>query len=316
MNIKRLNYIDVAKGIGMLLVVIGHCSNTIANKYIYSFHMPLFFIITGILYRIHYDQTKMITINIKKKFCSLMIPYVIWGFVYESFSTALGFIAGNNLHELIVKNTTSYIALDASVYWFLPCMFISSIIFLYIRKFKYADILYFIIYLLGALAANTSMLIEPFLQAFIAVGFIEIGWVLYIFFTSKHSILTIILAFCTWCICAQNNGGVGIAGRITNNLILFTLAATFGTFVIIQISIKIAESWKKHNLIQFWGVNSMIILCIHMFVIEIISCINSAIFNNIIERIGFNYEFSIIILVTCATTILIIIWNLLSHRGL
>ncbi len=57
MNIKRLNYIDVAKGIGMLLVVIGHCSNTIANQYIYSFHMPLFFIITGILYRIHYDQT-------------------------------------------------------------------------------------------------------------------------------------------------------------------------------------------------------------------------------------------------------------------
>lgn len=45
---RRIEWIDIAKGIGILLVILGH---TIALKYskvLYTFHMPLFFIIVGI----------------------------------------------------------------------------------------------------------------------------------------------------------------------------------------------------------------------------------------------------------------------------
>lgn len=47
---KRIDYIDIAKGIGIILVVIGHCINghSIAGRYISSFHMPLFFFISVI----------------------------------------------------------------------------------------------------------------------------------------------------------------------------------------------------------------------------------------------------------------------------
>lgn len=54
---KRMKYLDIAKGIGILLVVIGHCipdastpngvsiiSYKILFDLIYSFHMPLFFL--------------------------------------------------------------------------------------------------------------------------------------------------------------------------------------------------------------------------------------------------------------------------------
>lgn len=43
--------LDIAKGIGILLMVIGHCYHTenIVLKTIYSFHMPLFFIVSGML---------------------------------------------------------------------------------------------------------------------------------------------------------------------------------------------------------------------------------------------------------------------------
>ena len=47
---KRLNYLDYAKGIGILLVVLGHIYNNSVKLWIYSFHMPLFFIISGYLY--------------------------------------------------------------------------------------------------------------------------------------------------------------------------------------------------------------------------------------------------------------------------
>lgn len=47
---ERIEYYDVAKGILILLVVLGHVFETgIINQYIYSFHMPAFFIISGIM---------------------------------------------------------------------------------------------------------------------------------------------------------------------------------------------------------------------------------------------------------------------------
>ena len=39
---KNIALIDALKAIGIILVVIGH-NDTILTKYIYSFHMPLFF---------------------------------------------------------------------------------------------------------------------------------------------------------------------------------------------------------------------------------------------------------------------------------
>lgn len=48
---KRDNVIDVAKGIGIVLVVFAHINFTEPIQFfIYSFHMPLFFIISGVLF--------------------------------------------------------------------------------------------------------------------------------------------------------------------------------------------------------------------------------------------------------------------------
>ena len=48
---KRIEYLDVAKAIGILFVILGHCYYTAKVPHlgtaIYSFHMPLFFIISG-----------------------------------------------------------------------------------------------------------------------------------------------------------------------------------------------------------------------------------------------------------------------------
>ena len=50
---KRIEWIDVSKGIGIILVLIGHISlNGGLNKFIYSFHMPLFFILSGFTFNL------------------------------------------------------------------------------------------------------------------------------------------------------------------------------------------------------------------------------------------------------------------------
>ena len=57
MKEKHLNWIDLAKGIGIILVLIGHSKFlpiTLKN-YIYSFHMPLFFILSGYVFSNKYN---------------------------------------------------------------------------------------------------------------------------------------------------------------------------------------------------------------------------------------------------------------------
>lgn len=46
---KHLNWIDYIKGIGIILVVIGHTTDIgdTWRVWIYTFHMPLFFCISG-----------------------------------------------------------------------------------------------------------------------------------------------------------------------------------------------------------------------------------------------------------------------------
>lgn len=74
MNNKRDAGIDVAKGIGILLVIIGH--EDIPSWFediIFSFHMPLFFILSGYFFKIENNQL----IRIKKDARRLLLPYVV-----------------------------------------------------------------------------------------------------------------------------------------------------------------------------------------------------------------------------------------------
>jgi fucose 4-O-acetylase-like acetyltransferase len=73
---ERIEYIDLAKAVGILLVILGHCVTTAKIPHlgvaIYSFHMPLFFIISGMFIK---------PLNLKEsvaKFAKAYLkPYVI-----------------------------------------------------------------------------------------------------------------------------------------------------------------------------------------------------------------------------------------------
>ena len=51
---RRVEYVDIAKGIGITLVVMGHNDfaliSPFAHKLIYSFHMPMFFFMSGLFW--------------------------------------------------------------------------------------------------------------------------------------------------------------------------------------------------------------------------------------------------------------------------
>jgi fucose 4-O-acetylase-like acetyltransferase len=69
---KKIEWIDIAKGFGILTVVAGHIYEGDIRRIIFIFHMPLFFFISGYLFkpdlnRMHY---------FKKKSYHLLVPYI------------------------------------------------------------------------------------------------------------------------------------------------------------------------------------------------------------------------------------------------
>lgn len=75
---KRNIYLDVIKGIGIFLVVLAHVSRHSITGVIYSFHMPLFFIISGYIYG-KYNKIESCRLFIQRKISSLLVPYFVLG---------------------------------------------------------------------------------------------------------------------------------------------------------------------------------------------------------------------------------------------
>lgn len=116
-NFNRLEFLDIMKGFTIFLVVL-HALGDVSsqnplNVWIYAFHMPFFFMLSGFLS--FKTLKKNFILNIKNKFISLMIPFFICGICYSlSFNYMDDFIFG--LHH--------------AGYWFLFSLFTMWVIFL------------------------------------------------------------------------------------------------------------------------------------------------------------------------------------------
>lgn len=82
---QRIEWIDAAKGWGILLIFVGHIYSTVtpstAYLFIYAFHVPLFFFISGLTLK---PGNEPFFNNVKKKARQLLVPY--------AFYAALGYI--------------------------------------------------------------------------------------------------------------------------------------------------------------------------------------------------------------------------------
>lgn len=136
MNTRRDIVLDITKAIGIILMVMGHLhfSEDVFDKYIYAFHMPLFFIVSGMLF--NQDKTLKNTIISRTK--ALLVPYVVFGGVYSAISIVKSMLAGEEdalvptlkIFFLYPVNSVPY----ESALWFLPTMFITSVTYTVLRK--------------------------------------------------------------------------------------------------------------------------------------------------------------------------------------
>lgn len=133
-NKERLHYLDVAKAIGIFFVISCHVifdaepdydNYPILNNYIriiYSFHMPLFYFISGVILS---KSAKDVRSMIRSDFKSLIVPYIIWNCVYMVFFL----MKGETHHVILAKAYAIVTGRGIAPLWFLFGLFLSKVLF-------------------------------------------------------------------------------------------------------------------------------------------------------------------------------------------
>lgn len=128
---KRIVWLDMAKGYGMIFVILGHLGLGKFGRWLYTFHIPLFFLLAGYVFHSNCDLRTFV----KKKCRSLLIPY--WGL-----GIPILFLEEFSNQEHFIPNAGHYIRLflkfvlqrRRTTLWFVACLFFLNILFYLTQK--------------------------------------------------------------------------------------------------------------------------------------------------------------------------------------
>lgn len=181
---KRIGWIDISKGIGVFLLVLGHMPSLPygIQNWIYSFHMPLFFALSGYTYCCKGSLRK----EIGKSFKNLIIPYIIYSIVFFGIDLMLF----GTEHTIVKDDISNIISGQGSfgVIWFLLSMFWVRLMYSISEKMlneKVRAVVITICVCTGYLISKyTDLDLYKIITSMVAIGFFYVGVLL-----KKHKII-------------------------------------------------------------------------------------------------------------------------------
>ncbi len=302
---ERISVLDVAKGLGILLVVFAHINYTPELLiYIYAFHMPLFFLISGVFF-----NPKKYTFGqfIKNRFLRLICPYLffyivillaklVFSWIIVGFSVqSLANLKDPFIQMFIAQRS---FAVVSAPLWFIPCLFFVEILYYFISKLNTFLLIPICIALVvcGWLLETYWSSVTAYLPWSIDSGLFALG-----FYCIGHLIssrlkttiknvqeskykkllpLTIsIICFVALIPLAFLNGKVSLGSKILNNGFLFYMTGIIGSGGIIALAIAITNC----KFLSFLGKNTFCIMAVHHFINAFLKLI-------IVKFVFFNYD--------------------------
>lgn len=127
--VPRIEWVDILKGIAILLVVVGHMeyAEGTANPgrmLIYTFHMPLFFMLAGYTAALSLSRNPNLLQFICRRFLSVMVPYICWMLALPCIYATTGQISHYSIHDACMGIISGW-----GQWWFLPCLFLLQLVF-------------------------------------------------------------------------------------------------------------------------------------------------------------------------------------------
>lgn len=274
-NQKRLEWVDIAKGIAIILMVIGHEVNNLnIHTLIFSFHMPLFFILSGYTSSQIGSWEKFYS-KLKKNFVHVYLLALLMimllgvenliflkGFSLMSFfqSISKGIFWGSNIPTIGVAGV--------GVMWFLIVFFWAKVLFDLMQIIFSTSSIGIILIVMSGVSYFFCNNFRNFLpQAFdivpFAALFMWIGLVaknIKIKQIGKRKNYLTILSLTYWLICMRLHLFIELVIRHYPLFIVTILEAAAGTFVVCLFS-KWLVPWAQK--LQIVGQHTLAVLCIH-----------------------------------------------------
>lgn len=273
---NRIEWIDMSKGIAIFLMVIGHTSiPEIGAKFIWSFHMPLFFIVSGFLYK--EENNRAFFPFLRKISKSLLIPYLFFTII-----NYVGFKYICNPGSINVDVDKIYLTgWEGIALWFVQVLFVTELIYnrlIWLRMKCGTTIVvilllisYFFGYYLFIKDINIPYTMSSVFHAFV---FFSVGGLLKtkikeIASPCSISILKILLTF----IFAQFMPRLDLCSNNYGIFFLNTLLACFGTLGVFSISKNLSRDfnglmglikkfflWAGENTYVIMGISQLVII--------------------------------------------------------
>lgn len=290
---KRIEWIDMSKGYGVILVIIGHFGINGLGNWIYSFHMPLFFFLAGYVFKSEIPIKEFFLRKVK----GLIIPYIFLGLGAICFNILLMlYVDTFDLEEVIRQIKCLFFQIRYSNLWFLTCLFILNIIFFIIFNLKLTDIfitiLVFLMTVLGILYYkiggnpliwNMDVCLPASL--FFWLGFLYKKYNKYIEVKSKtlNRWLLILIFFSislilNYLIFVNKQEGLEMFNSQYGNPLYTYIVAIFGIMFILKVSEK-----KTISFIQFIGENTLLYFAWHQNIMM-------PLIEKLLEKVGFSFE--------------------------
>lgn len=283
---KRVEYVDIAKGIGIVLVVMGHNDfaliSPFAHKLIYSFHMPMFFFMSGMFFKPDMPFWTFIQHRYSKVLKPFLFMVLLIYVASISFSKVSFLVAGRRLIKAMYAN--GYY-LDWVQLWFLPHLFAVSLFAYFFfkvvkrtRVFRLRWVILVVMYIVGILSIK---LFWPFEFNLLGKDFtlyglpfsIDIAVVSGFFFIFGYELnrkqndalfenpLTLLISGITltllvWYLPAR----IDFNTRQFDSLVINTIEAFLGIFFILALSKQLERVGWLSTLFRYIGQASLIIL--------------------------------------------------------
>ncbi len=317
-NSNRIQWIDMAKGIGIILVILGH--GIFPNKliiWLYSFHMPLFFFLSGAVFSINrYSTFKDFS---KHKINTLLIPSLYFAIIINLVNYGLSILSGKTSNiNIVYKVSAIFLELRGGklgfIPWYLTCLFICSLLMYPILRYislRKIFVLSIVMSIIGYLYSSYLGIVLPW-SIDIAINGLPFMILGYLFTKRKlffnnyiFNIKMFPIYFLFNIICGSINyilTGKRLDMYINSygNYFLYIGAAISGILMTIVVCKKIVMPQ-----ISFIGRNSLIYYCLHNNIMDFIYIILGNNIKNSLSSSSEVHKFYIGLIILCLTCTLL-----------
>lgn len=286
--------VNLLKALAIMAVVAGHLEFSLIPMFPpYSFQVMVFFFIAGMLFKPEYSFVEYF----KRRFKSLIVPYFLYAGFYLALTIIITPVIGKfwgveiNLYNEIVMPFLTGHQLDLiSPLWFVPCLFITLLIYKLLAYIKCSETIklagYFLL-ALGAIHFQKYASDINFLWLFrscFALLFVHLGYLYKNMIEGKINIFStkiftaiLILQSLLWLTNQDFTAvdGIGLHFLLVwgqyNNWIVPVLTSLTGIWIclfIVEIIYEKAKNWTFLNKI---GENSYHIMANHLLIFNIIT---------------------------------------------